>query len=54
MELPIESGYELLDRVTDWCRENKLNMILDMHKVYGYDFNDADSRSKTVCLGALR
>ena len=28
---PIESGYELLDRVTDWCRENKLNMILDMH-----------------------
>lgn len=45
---PIESGYELLDRVTDWCRENKLNMILDMHKVYGYDFNDAGTMENSL------
>lgn len=34
--------------VTDtinWCKESGLNIILDLHKAYGYDFNDAGDTS---------
>ncbi len=34
--------------VTDtinWCKETGLNIILDLHKAYGYDFNDAGDAS---------
>ena len=34
--------------VTDtvsWCKEAGLNIILDLHKAYGYDFNDAGDTS---------
>lgn len=50
---PIESGYELLDRVTDWCRENKLNMIWICIKFTAMILT-MQVPWKTVCLGALR
>ncbi len=42
----IEEGYELVRSVCDCCRDNRLDVILDLHKAYGYDFNDAGNRQK--------
>lgn len=41
-----ESGYERIKRVLDWCVANKINVVLDLHKAYGYDFNDAGNEEK--------
>lgn len=41
-----ESGYRRIQRVIDWCREYNLNIILDLHKAYGYDFNDAGDEER--------
>lgn len=37
----IEEGYKIVDRMINYCREEKLEVILDLHKAYGYDFNNA-------------
>lgn len=37
----IQEGYDHLERVVRWCDEAGLNVILDLHRAYGYDFNDA-------------
>lgn len=39
-----EDGYERVYRVVDWCMKYRLNIILDLHKAFGYDFNDAGSK----------
>ena len=36
---PIESGYERLQRTIGLCRQNGLNMILDLHKTAGFSFD---------------
>jgi aryl-phospho-beta-D-glucosidase BglC (GH1 family) len=36
-------GYAYLDNMAAWCGEYKLDLILDLHKAAGYDFNDAGS-----------
>lgn len=41
-----QEGYELVLKVCDWCRENDLNVVLDLHKAYGYDFNHAGDKEK--------
>lgn len=38
---PIEEGYQLIEKVVTWCKAENLNIILDLHKAYGYDFNNA-------------
>ncbi|HUH43564.1 MAG TPA: cellulase family glycosylhydrolase [Treponemataceae bacterium] len=40
------SGYVYLDKIISWCHELELNLILDLHKAAGYDFNDADNSQK--------
>lgn len=37
----IESGFAHLDKFISWCEKANLNVILDLHKACGYDFNDA-------------
>lgn len=39
-ESPLEIGYECIDNCIKWCRKYKLNMILDLHKTAGYNFDD--------------
>ena len=39
---PIESGYEYLENCVEWCRRAGLNMVLDLHKAYGYSFDPLD------------
>lgn len=37
----ISEGYEYVSKVISWCQKYNLNIVLDLHKAYGYDFNDA-------------
>lgn len=39
---PVESGYAYIDAAVKSCEENGLDLIIDLHKAYGYDFNDAN------------
>ncbi len=36
---PVEKGYERIKTAAEWCKANKLNMILDLHKTCGYSFD---------------
>ncbi len=38
-----EEGFAYLQKAIDWCRANGLNMVLDLHKTYGYSF-DVDEK----------
>ncbi len=42
----LESGYNLVKQVIDWGKKYELNVVLDLHKAYGYDFNDAGDTEK--------
>ena len=50
--LPLEAGYERLDRVIAWCRKNGLNLILDLHKTAGFSF-DPDEREAGFFVNAI-
>ena len=39
----IEYGFETIQKAYDWCRKNNLNMILDLHKTFGYSFDDGEN-----------
>lgn len=39
----IESGFEYIDRCVSWCDEFNLNLILDLHKIQGYNFLDGET-----------
>ena len=43
---PIPEGYALVTRVLNWCRKAGLDVVLDLHRAYGYDFNDAGNGEK--------
>lgn len=43
---PIKEGYKRIHEVIAWCRESDLDVILDIHKAYGYDFNNAGDEEK--------
>ena len=45
---PIEEGYRYIDNCVQWCRENGLHIILDIHKTYGYSFDPLDKDDKTI------
>jgi len=42
----IEVHFEMLDKLVKLCKEVGLNIILDLHKAPGYDFNDANVEGK--------
>lgn len=35
----LENGFDYIDNAIMWCKEYGLNMILDLHKTYGYSFD---------------
>lgn len=37
-----EQGFSYIDNCIDWCQKHGLNMILDLHKTYGYSFDPLD------------
>ena len=36
----IENGFAYIDSCIDWCRKSSLGIILDLHKTYGFVFDD--------------
>lgn len=38
----IEAGYRYIENCVSWCRKYHLNMVLDLHKTYGYIFDNQD------------
>lgn len=44
----IEVGYEYVKKLIGWCQKYNLNAVLDLHKAYGYDFNDAGNDEKNT------
>ncbi|MBR6103364.1 MAG: cellulase family glycosylhydrolase [Ruminococcus sp.] len=38
-------GFEYLDKTVEWCSKYGLNMIIDLHKTYGYSFEVAYNES---------
>ncbi len=42
---PLEAGYNRIQNAIDWCKANKLNMILDLHKTAGYSFDQAHNEA---------
>ena len=43
---PIEEGYQLVEKIISWCKESGLNIILDLHKAFGYSFINAGNTDK--------
>lgn len=41
-----KAGYGYVIKLLDWCDKYNLGAILDLHKAYGYDFNDAGDEQK--------
>lgn len=41
----IESGFGYVQRAIDWCGDNGLNMILDLHKTRGFSFDKGENES---------
>ena len=37
-----------MTRVVEWCKRQELNIVLDLHKAYGYDFNNAGDQKKNI------
>ncbi|NLK88328.1 MAG: glycoside hydrolase family 5 protein [Clostridiaceae bacterium] len=39
-------GYGYVSQAISWCEKYDLNIVLDLHKAYGYDFNDAGDKAR--------
>ena len=42
---PLEKGYERIRNAASWCKDNKLNMILDLHKTAGFSFDAGEKEA---------
>ena len=40
-----EEGFARLARTIEWCRKRGLNMVLDLHKTYGFSFDDGEEET---------
>lgn len=49
---PIDTNIDLIDQALQWCKQAQLDVIIDLHKAPGYDFNntlnESDSESPTA------
>ncbi len=47
----IKEGYGYIDSAVEWCEKYGLSIIIDLHKAYGYDFNDAGDSERNNLFG---
>ncbi len=40
-----EDGFKYIDKALEWCGEYGLNMLLDLHKTYGFSFDAGENES---------
>lgn len=45
-----ESGFDYVESCLQWCQENDLDVILDLHKAPGYDFSETIENHKSMPL----
>ena len=38
-----EDGFAYIQKAIEWCKKNKLNMVLDLHKTFGYSFDSDEN-----------
>ena len=41
----IEEGFEIIDQAYTWCRNHDLNIILDLHKTFGFSFDAGEQET---------
>ena len=41
----LEDGFLYIEKAISWCRTNHLNMVLDLHKTYGYSFDAGEKQT---------
>lgn len=46
-----KDGFELVEKIITWCATYGLDIIIDLHKVFGYDFNNAGDSCKNNLFG---
>ena len=39
-----EEGFEYIKRAIEWARKYNLNVVLDLHKTYGYSFDAGEKQ----------
>lgn len=49
-----EAGFGYIDRCVSWCRKYGLNVVLDLHKAYGYIFDDPEYSKNFFCDESLQ
>lgn len=49
-----EYGYGFVERVVKWCESAGIDVIIDLHKAYGYDFNFAGDKEQNNLFGSER
>ena len=40
-----EEGFAYIEKVLSWCGKYGLNMVLDLHKTFGYSFDDGEQET---------
>ena len=40
-----EDGFGYIQKAIDWCGKYNLNMVLDLHKTFGYSFDDGEGEN---------
>lgn len=41
----LEDGMEYIQKSIDWCKKYSMNMVLDLHKTYGFSFDEGEAES---------
>lgn len=41
----IENGFKYIEDCISWCRKYNLNMVLDLHKTYGFSFDEGEKEN---------
>lgn len=44
----IEEGFAYIDNCISWCEKYNLNMMIDLHKTYGYTFDPLEKGDKEI------
>ena len=47
---PIEEGLRHIDDCIGWCQSAELNLLLDLHKTFGYTFDPLDKDADRECF----
>lgn len=50
----IEDGFVYIEHCIEWCRKYNLNMILDLHKTYGFSFDEGEGENGFFANEALQ